>query len=105
MTRVADRGDVGRAHGDQLALVRVALHRDDAAADRQVVLDQDEAAGDRVLPVLVQRQQALGAQHDLAGAVALDPLRPACDDRSEVSITRSIASTVTGASSVPSLSV
>ena len=31
------------------ALVGVAVHRDDAAAHRQVVLDQDEAAGDRVL--------------------------------------------------------
>ena len=32
-------------------------------------------------------------------------LGAACVDRSEVSMTRSIASTVTGASSVPSLSV
>ena len=69
---VADLGDVGRADRDQLALVGVALHRDDAAAQRQVVLDQHEPAGDRVLDVLVEREHALGAQHDLAGAVALD---------------------------------
>ena len=71
---VAHGRDVGRADGDEAALVGIALHRDDAAADRQIVLDQDEAAGGGVGRVLVEREQALGAQHDLAGAVALDPV-------------------------------
>ena len=42
--------------------------------DRQIVLDQDEAAGGGIGLVLVEGEQALGAEHHLAGAVALEPV-------------------------------
>ena len=71
---MADRRDVGRADGDEATLVGVAFHRDDAAAHRQIVLDQDEAAGGGIGLVLVEGEQALGAEHHLAGTIALDPV-------------------------------
>ena len=66
------RADVGGDHGALGALVGVALHGDDAAADNVVAIDQHEPAGARVLLKLVQRQQRAGAQHHLGDRIALD---------------------------------
>ena len=71
---VRDLGEIGALDGDESALVGIALHADDAAADQVVTVDKDEPSGNSVLPVGVEREHGAGAKDDLRYLVAFHPV-------------------------------
>ena len=71
---VEDFRDIGRAHGHELALVRIAFHADDPAGDREIAVAEHEASGARVRAEGIEGQKGARAQDDLGDRVALGRL-------------------------------